>query len=736
LAAYLSDTTGRLAFGTHPVHVVVVVLLALLVLSTTGCTTETPYEPVGEQLDTPEVVGTNAYVGYSERAGGVVVVVDGRVLLLRPGEQADELELYAENNEEAPRRAVWVPFVVDTEDGYSVRYFARPGLSVHEWAPEDDQVLSESQAVESFQTAVKEGQPLIPIMFPEQYYRFQDGAGWFKLTVTATAGEETTYRYSFGITSLAEEPASTLGAPGFDVLDLGDHRTLWLYRDWKLHESIGEWVNTCADDLEQFFGLEAHLVPLHVVIGPPGLYGPRVGNAAGYAFPEYSAATVASYHPNPQCVEDPGSSYLCSLVRHEVTHIVHSWALLHEGHSFFDASWLMSEGLATALQSPYDHQLWLRDLVATHNVTPFDLDMDSLLYPKTNPNYALAGAMVGYLVANFDTRVVAEYATVADPTARYAAEDELMQEYFGLSRRGLLQATLSSYEAPPGAAPDYVIIDWEVLGGPELVTTGFTVNPEGTKAATLYNHGTEIRLLDLNTGELTTMLSGQPDLGLLGPISWFPGGERIVFAAKPEGIANIYLMDIDDPDTVKPLVESNAQDSGPDVGPGGKHLAFRSERTGQSELYLLDLDTGQIEQLTSEERFLVWPSWSPDGSRLALVDAERNRVGVLDLAMRDVEWLDAAPYTIHIVSRPRWTSDETLVVNVRDTGYRVVALSFNLAANTRSTWGAADIWPSFSYFDVISGSFPPSFLVRTTVYDNERNTFYAGLVKVEFTESK
>jgi len=242
-----------------------------------------------------------------------------------------------------------------------------------------------------------------------------------------------------------------VGAPGYEVLNLGDHRTLWLYRDWKLHESIGEWVNTCADDLEQFFGLEAHLAPMHVVIGPPGLYGPRVGNAAGYAFPEYSAATVDIHDPGVRCVEQPESSPLCSIARHEVTHIVHSWALQQEGYSFFDAGWWMSEG-----------------------------------------------------------------------------------------------------------------------------------------------------------------------------------------------------------------------------------------------------HTGQMEQLTSEESYLTWPSWSPDGSRLALVDADRNRVGVLDLATRDIEWLDVDPYSTQFTSRPRWLSNESLVASVYDTEYRVVALSFNLSTHTMSTWGGhrhmAPLW--------------------------------------------
>jgi len=44
-----------------------------------------------------------------------------------------------------------------------------------------------------------------------------------------------------------------VGAPDYDVLDLGNDRTLWLFRDWNLPDSIGEWVNVSADDLRMIW---------------------------------------------------------------------------------------------------------------------------------------------------------------------------------------------------------------------------------------------------------------------------------------------------------------------------------------------------------------------------------------------------------------------------------------------------------------------------------------------------
>jgi len=708
----------------------VLILLGLLVAG--GCAPKPQYEPVGEKLDTPEIEGEFAYVGYSDAADAVVIVVDGRVFLLRPGRDGGETQLYVENDEEIRDLPVWVPFVVGGENGYHVWYYTRGAINppiAHKRAADEEELLYGQEAADLFRSVTQEGQSLTPIMFPKQYYRFEDGEDWFELTVTATAKKETTYRYNFKLASLAEEPDSTVGAPDYDVLDLGNDRTLWLFRDWNLPDSIGEWVNVSADDLEQFFGLDEHLAPLHVVIGPGGLNAVDVPPGTGYMIPSYSGAAVHWFPAGGRCIAQPGS---CVPLKHELTHVVHNYAILQAGHRGADAPWWLGEGLATALA---DTPRGLAGLAATNNVTPFDLEhVDSLLdaKKKNNSSYTLAAAMVTYLLNHFDPQVVADYAVHC--ASREITEDELMQQYFGLNRRELLEATLNAYEPPTGPAPDHVIADWELLGGPELDNRGFTVNPEGTKAAVLCNHGTEIWLVDLETGDTSTIVPGNLGLNAVGPADWFPDGQRIVFVARPQGIANIYSMDINDPDTMELLVTSDAVDSGPALAPGGDLLAFRSERTGHSELYLLDLGTGRVEQLTTEETHLTWPTWSPDGARLAFTDGNNNRLGVLDVATRNTEWLNFEPYDASVGPRPRWLSNERVVVNVSDPSYRVVALGFDLSAHTRSTWGSTEMWPNVSIFDVIAGSSPPRFLVRATVYSEGQ--IYQGLLRVEFHEGQ
>jgi len=68
--------------------------------------------------------------------------------------------------------------VDDAEDGYRVWYYATGAtehLLAHKRGPDDEKILYGQDAADSFRSVTQEGQPLTPIMFPEQYYRFQDG---------------------------------------------------------------------------------------------------------------------------------------------------------------------------------------------------------------------------------------------------------------------------------------------------------------------------------------------------------------------------------------------------------------------------------------------------------------------------------------------------------------------------------------------------------------------------------
>ncbi|MFC1629126.1 TolB family protein [Gemmatimonadota bacterium] len=95
-----------------------------------------------------------------------------------------------------------------------------------------------------------------------------------------------------------------------------------------------------------------------------------------------------------------------------------------------------------------------------------------------------------------------------------------------------------------------------------------------------------------------------------------PNG-RIVFHSDRDGAVEIYSMDLDG-GNVKQVTDNDARDSHPEWSPDGRLIAFqRYVFWGNDEVYVMNSDGSSARNLTNtllEQE--LWPSWSPDGSRI------------------------------------------------------------------------------------------------------------------------
>ena len=82
------------------------------------------------------------------------------------------------------------------------------------------------------------------------------------------------------------------------------------------------------------------------------------------------------------------------------------------------------------------------------------------------------------------------------------------------------------------------------------------------------------------------------------------------------------------------LTNSYSDNWFPSWSPDGSRLAFESNRDGNGEIYVMDVDGQNQTRLTDNDYRDWFPSWSPDGSRLAFIS---NRDGNYEIYVMDVD---------------------------------------------------------------------------------------------------
>ncbi len=128
----------------------------------------------------------------------------------------------------------------------------------------------------------------------------------------------------------------------------------------------------------------------------------------------------------------------------------------------------------------------------------------------------------------------------------------------------------------------------------------------------------------------------------------------------------------------------------PVISPDGKYMAYIAKGEKSYEIFVLDLETKQERQLTANEFDEVYPSWSPDGTKIAYMAAQEKDnwdIFVIDVATGEVFRVTSDPA---VDANPSWAASGEIVFN-SDRGDR---------------WGAYAIQPDGSGLHELSFTRP------------------------------
>jgi TolB protein len=184
------------------------------------------------------------------------------------------------------------------------------------------------------------------------------------------------------------------------------------------------------------------------------------------------------------------------------------------------------------------------------------------------------------------------------------------------NRSGIYRLSIFSRQLAPLREDDLfeAVMDWSPDGQHVAFIRYYYTSPENEMLPGLY-------IMDTATQAMHTF--GNLSIADAYSLRWSPDSRRIALISDHEGSPAIYLM-ANDGSNLKRVTQTQVSSGGGlSWSPSGEEIAFTGFGSEGYEIYTVDLIAGHTTQITHapENTSAIHPSWSPDGSRIAYVEA-------------------------------------------------------------------------------------------------------------------